>query len=74
MRRYRRRWKVERTFAWLGNFRRLVVRWDRSLTIYRAFFYIACLIIALSSYETGSSDCTVNAIIGDMADASTPLY
>src|SRR5262245_44282334 len=23
LRRYRRRWKVERTFAWLGNFRRL---------------------------------------------------
>src|SRR5262245_58570196 len=26
LRRYSRRWKVERTFAWLGNFRRLVVR------------------------------------------------
>ena len=25
LRRYKRRWKVERTFAWLGNFRRLVV-------------------------------------------------
>ena len=35
LRRYRRRWKVERTFAWLGNYRRLVVRWDRSLTIYQ---------------------------------------
>ena len=23
LRRYRRRWKVERTFAWLGNYRRL---------------------------------------------------
>jgi transposase len=32
--RYRRRWKVERTFARLGNFRRLVVRYDRSITIY----------------------------------------
>ncbi|WP_444885933.1 transposase [Microbulbifer sp. PSTR4-B] len=27
LRRYPRRWKVERTFAWLGNYRRLVVRW-----------------------------------------------
>ena len=26
LRRYRRRWKVERLFAWLQNFRRLVVR------------------------------------------------
>jgi transposase len=47
LRRYRRRWKVERTFAWLGNFRRLVVRYDRSLTIYQAFFHIACFMIVL---------------------------
>ncbi len=38
---------VERTNAWLGNFRRLVVRYDRSLTIYRAFFHIACFMIVL---------------------------
>jgi len=47
LRRYRRRWTIERTFAWLGNFRRLVMRWDRSPTIYRAFFHIACFMIAL---------------------------
>jgi len=47
LRRYRRRWIVERTNAWLGNFRRLVVRYDRSLTIYGAFFHIACLMIVL---------------------------
>lgn len=41
-RRYRRRWIVERAIGWLGNFRRLVVRYDRSLRIYRAFFHIAC--------------------------------
>ena len=47
LRRYRRRWKIERTFAWLGNFRHLVVRYDRSLTIYGAFFHIACFMIVL---------------------------
>jgi transposase len=47
LRRYKRRWTVERTFAWLGNFRRLVLRYDRSLTIYRAFFHIACFMIVL---------------------------
>ena len=47
LRRYRRRWTVERTFAWFGNFRRLVVRYDRSLTIYQAFFHIACFRIVL---------------------------
>jgi transposase len=45
--RYRRRWIVERTNAWLGNFRRLVVRYDRSLTICGAFFHIACFMIVL---------------------------
>jgi transposase len=33
--------------AWLGNFRRLMVRYDRSLTIYGAFFHIACFMIVL---------------------------
>jgi transposase len=47
LRRYRKRWKVERTFAWLGSFRRLVVRYDRSVTIYSAFFHIACIILVL---------------------------
>ena len=47
LRRYQRRWIVERTNAWLGNFRRLVVRYDRSLMIYGAFFHIACFMIVL---------------------------
>ena len=47
LRRYRKRWKVERTFAWLGNFRRLVVRYDRHLHSYRAFFHVACVLITL---------------------------
>lgn len=48
LRRYRRRWKVERTFSWFGNFRRLVVRWERHLTMYLAFFHLACLFITLN--------------------------
>jgi transposase len=47
LRRDKRRWKVERTFAWVGNFRRLVVRWERDITMYRAFFHVACLLITL---------------------------
>ena len=30
LRRYRHRWRIERTFAWLGNYRRLVVRYDHN--------------------------------------------
>ncbi len=50
LRRYKRRWKVERTFAWLQNFRRLVVRWDRKLTIYQGFFHLACHLITLRQF------------------------
>ena len=50
LRRYRKRWKVERTFAWLGNFRRLVVRYERHILMYRAFFHLACLMIVLNRF------------------------
>ena len=47
MRRYKRRWIVERTNAWLGQFRRLLVRHEHLLSTYYAFFYLACFIITL---------------------------
>jgi transposase len=50
LRRYRRRWKVERTFAWLQNFRRLVVGWEREIQIYQAFFHLACILITLRQF------------------------
>jgi len=45
LRRYQKRWIVEGTIGWLGNFRRLVVRYDRSLATYRAVFHIAYFMI-----------------------------
>jgi transposase len=50
LRRYRRRWIVERTNSWLGQFRRLLVRHEHLLSIYYAFFYLACLWITLRRY------------------------
>ena len=47
LRRYRKRWKIERTNAWLQNFRRIQVRFDRILTLFQGLFHCACLIIAL---------------------------
>jgi transposase len=47
LRRYLRRWIVERTNAWLGQFRRLLVRHEHLLATYRAFFYLACFWITL---------------------------
>jgi transposase len=47
LRRYRRRWKVERLFAWLHNFRRLVTRWEIHCENFTAFLYLGCAIILL---------------------------
>jgi transposase len=47
LRRYKRRWIVERTNAWLGQFRRLLVRHEHLISIYYAFFYLACFWITL---------------------------
>ena len=47
LRRYRRRWIVERTIAWIGHFRRLVVRYENSLPMSAGFFHLACAVITL---------------------------
>jgi IS4 transposase len=47
MRRYRRRWIIERTNAWLQNFRRLVVRYERKALVFLALVHMACALIAL---------------------------
>jgi transposase len=44
---YAERWKVERTFAWLGNFRRLLVRQERYLFAFRGFFLVAFVLLLL---------------------------
>ena len=47
LRRYRRRWIIERTISWIGYFRRLTVRWDRLMETYGGFFHMACALITL---------------------------
>src|SRR5450755_2626860 len=47
LRRYRKRWKIERLFAWLHNFRRLVVRWEYHAENYLAFLQLGCATILL---------------------------
>ena len=41
----RYRWVVERTNAWVNQFRRLVVRYERRLDIHTAFTVLACALI-----------------------------
>ncbi len=47
LRRYKRRWKIERLFAWLGNFRRLVIRYERRTENYLGFVRLGCIVILL---------------------------
>ena len=47
LRRYKRRWKIERLFAWLHNFRRLVIRYERRVDNYLGFVHLGCIVILL---------------------------
>ncbi len=47
LRRYVRRWKVERLFAWLFNFRRLVVRYEYHAENFQGFLHLAAAVILL---------------------------
>ena len=44
----RHRWVVERSFAWMARFRRLVVRYERRADIHLAFATLAAALICLS--------------------------
>lgn len=50
LRRYKRRWKVERLFAWLHKFRRVVVRYDYKAENFLGFVRLACIVILLRCY------------------------
>ena len=41
----RHRWVVERTFAWLHQFKRLLTRYDRRAEIHEAFLAIGCCLV-----------------------------
>ena len=47
LRRYRHRWKVERLFAWLSSFRRLVTRWEYKAENFLGFLRLACAVLLL---------------------------
>ena len=47
LRRYRRRWHVERLFAWMMRFRRLVTRYEHNASNFLGFVKLACLVILL---------------------------
>jgi hypothetical protein len=38
---------VERSFAWLGNFRRLLIRWERLFAVYQGLFVVALMLLCV---------------------------
>jgi transposase len=43
LRRYSRRWRVERLFLWLHHFRRLVIRWEYHVENFFGMVRLGCL-------------------------------
>ena len=50
LRRYRRRYTVERTHSWFHNFRRTIVRYETTLARYAGWIYLACALITLKRF------------------------
>lgn len=49
LRRYRRRWTVERTISWLQNFRRLCIRWERHANLFVGMLHFATAVLLVRS-------------------------
>jgi len=47
LRRYKRRWKVERLFAWCCNFRRLVTRWEYYPENFLGMWHLAAMLMLI---------------------------
>ena len=50
LRRYRRRWKIERSISWLQSFRRLVTRYEFYSFLFHGFAQLACLMVVLRRF------------------------
>lgn len=53
LRRYKRRWTVERTIAWFQNFRRLCIRWEKSTTLFQVYLHLGCALLLLLTRVLG---------------------
>jgi transposase len=47
LRRYKRRWTVERTIGWIQHFRRLCIRWEKSTKLFQGFLHLGCTLLLL---------------------------
>jgi transposase len=54
------RWVVERTFAWLNQFRRLRVRYEKRPDMHLALLTLACILICWKFLQTHRGGCPVS--------------
>jgi transposase len=47
LRRYHRRWRIERLLAWIQTFRRLVTRYEYHAANFLGFVQLGCIVILL---------------------------
>jgi transposase len=47
LRRYKRRWTVERTISWFQNYRRLCIRWEKTAMLFQGFLHFSCTMLLL---------------------------
>jgi len=50
------RWVVERTFAWLNQYRRLAIRYERREELHQAFLDLPCALICLKTLRRHSEE------------------
>ncbi len=56
----RYRWTIERTGAWLGGWRRLRIRYERSSERFYAFAMLACSVICFNALRSHHGDVVLN--------------
>ena len=60
----RHRWVVERTLAWLSQYRRLRVRYERRADIHQAFLHLGCALICWNAIQKEFERCSCDLTPG----------
>ncbi len=50
LRRYRQRWKIERSIGWLETYRRVATRYERNAELFLGFVQLACLMRVVTKF------------------------
>ena len=65
------RWVVERTFAWLHQFKRLRVRYEHRADLHRGLLDLACSLICLRRLRTSFRNDQLEPVLEESLDAGS---